>query len=67
MKLDGIQYTSQANDKKIGPILAINSEDFNQQYVTEKLIKNLPEKKKLRIKGLSINSKNISKGFIFCH
>ena len=33
------------NDKKIGPILAINSEDFNQQYVTEKLIKNLPEKK----------------------
>ena len=32
----------------------------------KKLIKNLPEKKKkLRIKGLSINSKNISKGFIF--
>ena len=31
-----------------------------------KLIKNLPEKKKkLRIKGLSINSKNIANGFIF--
>ena len=38
-------YTLQANDKKIGPILAINSEDFNQQYVAGKLIKIFLRKK----------------------
>ena len=29
-------YVAGKMIKKIGPILAINSEDFNQQYVTEK-------------------------------
>ena len=64
MKLDGIQYTLQANNKKIGPILAINSGILINSMLLGKLIKNLPEKK-LRIKGLSINSKNIANGFIF--
>ena len=31
--------------KKIGPILAINSEDSNQKHVVKKLIKNLPREK----------------------
>ena len=53
---------------KIGPILAINSEDFNQKYVVKKLIKGLPlEQKSIEIKGLSTNSKKIKKGFIFCN
>ena len=57
---------SWQNNKKIGPILAINSEDFNQKYVVKKLIKGLPlEQKSIEIKGLSTNSKKIKKGFIF--
>ena len=52
------------NNKKIGPILAINNKEFNQQYVAENLIKNLP-KEKIIVRGLSINSKQIKKGFIF--
>ena len=52
--------------KKIGPILAINSEDFNQKYVVKKLIKGLPlEQKSIEIKGLSTNSKKIKKRFYF--
>ena len=44
---------SGQNNKKIGPILAINTKDFNNQYVAEKLIKNLPkEYKKFQFKVL---------------
>ena len=56
---------SRQNNKKIGPILAIKSNDFNQ-YVAEKLIKNLPkETKNIKIKGLALNSRKVKKGFIF--
>ena len=34
------------NNKKIGPILTINNEDFNNQYVAEKTIRNLNSEKK---------------------
>ena len=34
--LVGIQFILQANNKKIGPILAINNKEFTDQYVVEK-------------------------------
>ena len=34
------------NNKKIGPILAINNKDFNYNMLLKKLIKNLPRRKK---------------------
>ena len=32
--------------ERIGPILAINSEEFSNKYVVENLIKNIPKSKK---------------------
>ena len=38
MKLDGILFILAGKIiKKIGPILAINNKDFNNQYVAEKI------------------------------
>ena len=65
MRLDGIRFTLLANNKKIGPILAINNEDFNNQYVAEKLIRNLNSEKKIKISGIAENSKKVKKGYIF--
>ena len=54
------------NNKKIGPILAIKSKDFNHQYVAENLIKDIPIKnKKINVKGLAINSKKLKKVTFF--
>ena len=55
------------NNKKIGPILAINNEDFNNQYVAEKLIRNLNLEKKIKISGIAENSKKLKKVYIFCN
>ena len=45
------------NNKKIGPILAIMNKDFNNRYVAEKLIKDIQKEKKIKILGLTTNSK----------
>ena len=59
-------YTAGKIIEKIGPILAINNEDFNNQYVAKKLIKNLPIKEqKIQIKGLAINSQKVKKVLFF--
>ena len=52
--------------KKIGPILAIKSKDFNTHYVAEKLTRDISLKNQnIKVKGIEINSKKIKKGFIF--
>ena len=51
--------------KKIGPILAIKIKILIINMLLKKLIKNFKKEKKIKIKGLSINSKKIKKGFIF--
>ena len=52
--------------EKIGPILAIKNEEFYNENVVKKLIKNYPKSLgNLNIKGLALNSKDIRKGFIF--
>ena len=59
-------YVSGKIIKKIGPILAIKSKEFNYQNVTKNLINDLPAiKKNIKITGLTANSKKIKKGFIF--
>ena len=53
------------NNKKIGPILAIKSKDFNTHYVAEKLTRDISLKNQnIKVKGIEINSKKI-KSFIF--
>ena len=53
--------------EKIGPILAINNKEFNETHVVKKLIKHCPEKfSNIKISGLSLNSKDIKPGYIFC-
>ena len=48
--------------EKIGPILAINNEEFTNQHVVEKLIKGIPQSKEnIIISGLSSNSKEVKK------
>ena len=52
--------------EKIGPILAINNEQFTNQHVVEKLIKGIPKSKEnIIVSGLSSNSKEIKKNYIF--
>ena len=52
--------------KKIGPILAIKNKEFYNNYVAKNLINNSPNNlKNLKITGLSLNSRDIKKGFIF--
>ena len=52
--------------KKIGPILAIKSKDFNTHYVAEKITRDISLKNQnIKVKGIEINSKKIKKGFIF--
>ena len=52
--------------EKIGPILAINTNEFNSQHVVEKLIKELPKNKEnISVSGLAINSKEVKKNYIF--
>ena len=43
-----------------------NSEEFNNQYAVEKLIKN-PSIEKNFVRGLSSNSKNIAAIYFFCY
>ena len=46
--------------------LAINNKEFTEQHVVKKLIKNIPkEKEEVVISGLSTNSKEIKKNYIF--
>ena len=52
--------------EKIGLILAINNKEFTGQHVAEKLIENIPkDKKNIIISGLSTNSKEVKKNYIF--
>ena len=61
-----LSLCSRQNNKKIGPIFAINNKDFNNQYVVEKLINNPPKKNKnINIRGLAVDSKKVKKGYIF--
>ena len=62
--LDSV-YVAGKIIEKIGPILAINSKEFTDQYVVENLLKISKENGIIKISGLSTNSKEIKKNFIF--
>ena len=52
--------------EKIGPILAINNEEFLNQHVVEKLIKDIPKIiKKISYHFGASNSKNVKKNYIY--
>ena len=53
--------------EKIGPILAINNERvYRSNMLLKNLIKNIPkDKKNINISGLSTNSKDVKKNYIF--
>ena len=56
------------NNRKNWTNFSIKSEDFNYQYVVEKLIKNLSlEQNKIKIRGLSIDSKKFKRFYLFCN
>ena len=54
--------------EKIGPILAINSEEFSNQHVVEKLIKDIsPSQSNIPVAGIASNSNKIKKLYFFCY
>ena len=57
---------SRQNNRKIGPILAINNKEFTSNMLLKNLIKNIPKNKKnIIISGLSTNSKKLKKILFF--